>query len=82
MTTKAEMLAAQPKVPEPFLPAYLEDMADGTDTDWNAKALEELAAQLGVMNDYYYPLIGSAQELRHQRAAINSKDQVLTHATE
>lgn len=70
MTTKAELLAAQPKVPEPFLPAFLEDIADSTDADWNAKALEELASQLGVMNDYYYPLIGAAQEIRHQRAAL------------
>ena len=76
MVIRAEMLTELPKVPEPFLPDSLGD-TDGTDPDWNAKALEELANQLGVMNDYYYPLIGSAQELRHQRAALNSGDPVL-----
>lgn len=76
MVTKSEMLAAQPRVPEPFLPEHFIETED--DPDWHAKVLEELAAQLGVGNDYYFPLIGSVQELRHQRAALNSGDPILT----
>lgn len=52
---------------EPFLPANLEDSAeDGklTPQEWTAQALEELARQLTLANDFYYPLIGAAGMLR------------------
>ena len=65
---------------ELFLPANLEDSADGTDADWNAKALLALAEQLTVRSDFYYPLLEAAQELRHQRAALNSRDPVYSHS--
>lgn len=57
-------------IPEPFLTAELENFAeDGTlaSHEWCAQALEELARQLGIANDYYFPLIGSAQKLRDHR---------------
>lgn len=31
--------------------------------DWHAAVLLRLAKQLGVGNDYYYPLLGAAQKL-------------------
>lgn len=51
---------------EPFLTADLEDAATGKEEDaavWYAKALRSLAAQLGLGNDFFYPLIGAAQIL-------------------
>ena len=52
------------QIPEPMLPTELEDSYDiGAEQDWTARALRELARQLGVGNDYYYPLIGAAQLL-------------------
>ena len=55
---------------EPFLPAQLEDDEPANEAEareWTARALNELAVQLGIMNDYYYPLIGAAQMLRGER---------------
>jgi hypothetical protein len=52
---------------EPFLPASLEDedpQNEAEARDWTARAIAELARQLGMMNDYYYPLIGAAGMLR------------------
>ena len=52
---------------EPFLPVELEDEDVHTEAearDWTARAIAELARQLGTMNDYYYPLIGAAGMLR------------------
>jgi len=48
---------------EPALPIELEDDS-GPPREWTARALTELARQLGVMNDYYYPLIGAAGMIR------------------
>lgn len=43
---------------EPFLPS---DLYDRTEYDgWHADALYCLAKQLGVGNDFYYPLISAA----------------------
>lgn len=50
----------------PFLPADLEDAATGKEEDaaaWYAKALRSLASQLGLGNDFFYPLLGAAQIL-------------------
>lgn len=61
----------------PFLPAHLEDSADGKGDDWNAQALESLAKQLTVANDFYYPLIGAAEELRSLRRVRDGLVEVL-----
>ena len=59
---------AEPLIVEPFLPAHLEDSCEVAELrDWTARALEELARQLGVMNDFYYPLIGAAGILREEK---------------
>ena len=47
------------QIPEPFLPADLEEAA-GDEREIYAKCLRALAGQLGVGNDFFYPLIGSA----------------------
>ena len=52
---------------EPRLPIELEDAevnGEAGAREWTAKFMEELARQLGVMNDYYYPLIGAVVMLR------------------
>lgn len=46
---------------EPRLTAQLEDdAAIGKQVEWHAAALRCLAAQLGVTNDFYFPLLGAA----------------------
>lgn len=62
MPTEAEITAQQPKIPEPWLPEHF--IEKDTPPDWHTNVLTELARQLGVMNDYYYPLIGAAEKLR------------------
>jgi hypothetical protein len=59
--------AVESCIPEPMLPAQLKDGASGSDRDWDAKVLEALATQLTAANDFYYPLIKAAQELRDLR---------------
>jgi hypothetical protein len=54
-------------IPEPILPIHLKESAGCGDSDWNAKALEALATQLTVTNDFHDPLIAAAQELRDLR---------------
>jgi len=55
-------------IPEPILPIHLKESAGCGDRDWNAKALEALATQLTVTNDFHDPLIAAAQELRDLRS--------------
>src|SRR5215471_9002809 len=55
-------------IPEPTLPIHLKESAGCGDRDWNAKALEALATQLTVTNDFHDPLIAAAQELRDLRS--------------
>jgi hypothetical protein len=46
---------------EPRLTAQLEDAAGtGKQVEWHAEALRCLASQLGVANDFYFPLLGAA----------------------
>jgi len=52
-------------VDEPRLPLSLEDDDTSSGKEWAVAALRELARQLGVMNDYYYPLIGAAEMLKN-----------------
>src|SRR6185503_21285470 len=59
-----------PYIAEPMLTTDLEDTANDPNADWSARMLETLASQLGVENDYYYPLKDAASELRHNRAAL------------
>ena len=51
-------------IPEPVLPIDLKEPPSCRDRNWNAKALEALAAQLTITNDFHDPLIASAQDLR------------------
>jgi hypothetical protein len=55
-------------IAEPVLPAHLKDSAGDGERDWNPKALEALAQQLTVANDFYRPLMAAAQELRDLRS--------------
>jgi hypothetical protein len=55
-------------IAEPTLPTYLKETANSEDRDWDAKALEALANQLTVTNDFYHPLLAAAQELRDLRS--------------
>jgi hypothetical protein len=48
---------------EPRLTAELEDDDKMSPEEWTAKAMVELAVQLGVINDYYFPLISAAAML-------------------
>ena len=49
------------QIPEPRLSAKLEDDAGiHKQVPWHAEALRCLAAQLGVSNDFYFPLLGAA----------------------
>jgi hypothetical protein len=57
---------------EPVLPADLED--SGETSDWNAKVLRELARQLGFGNDFYYPLLGAAQQFERINCALNKTE--------
>ena len=49
---------------EPRLTVELEDDETIPPAEWTARALLELARQMGIMNDYYYPLIGAAGMIR------------------
>jgi len=53
---------------EPFLPNDLMDApVDATpSTEWHVKALRSLAAQLTMVNDFYFPLLGAARLLDDQ----------------
>lgn len=59
-TTHEAISAAQPKIPEPWLPEHFIEH----DTDNLPEVLEELARQLTVANDYYYPLIAAASRIK------------------
>jgi hypothetical protein len=48
---------------EPTLPVELENDL-GPPQEWTARVLTELARQLGVGNDYYYPLLSAAGMIR------------------
>ena len=49
------------QIPEPRLSADLEDDNDARDDRcWHGDALRLLARQLGVGNDFYFPLLGAA----------------------
>jgi hypothetical protein len=45
---------------KPFLPDELSQDDKMSPEEWSTKALVCLAAQLGMKNDFYYPLIGAA----------------------
>ena len=73
---EAQVAAAETVIVEPGLPAHLKESAPDVDPDWNAKALEALAKQLSETNDFYYPLLDAARELRDlrtHRAATNGQ---------
>ena len=57
----AALSEAQP-APTPFLTADLEDGAT-EESEWIVKVLRSLAAQLGVVNDFYFPLLSAAQHI-------------------
>jgi hypothetical protein len=58
------------QIPEPCLTVDLEDSAERTgEHEWYAAALIELSRQLGVGNDYYFPLRGAAEILKPKRVA-------------
>lgn len=59
-----------PTIPEPCLSPELEDACGTGDQDWNAKAMELLARQLGVWNDFFYPCLGASIQLRQQQCEI------------
>ena len=61
------------QIPEPRMPSDLED-PNGVvpKNEWHAKALRVLAMQLGVPNDFFYPLLGAAQLLDGQRSSLNA----------
>ena len=52
---------------EPRLPVELEDGAE-PETAWSAKAMRELARQLTVSNDFYFPLLGVARHLELEQS--------------
>jgi len=49
---------------EPFLTADLEDDDKMSPEEWTVKALLLLAKQLGVGNDFYFPLIGAVSLIK------------------
>lgn len=66
---------------EPFLPVELEDRsATESLREWHMRALQALAAQLGVPNDFYYPLLGTIQLLEETRTdrdgVIEAREQI------
>ncbi len=61
-TAHARITAKQRKIPEPWVPEHFIDEKDSL-----PEVLDELARQLGVMNDYYYPLFAAAEKLRALR---------------
>jgi hypothetical protein len=61
MTARERITAAQNKIPEPWVPEFLIEGDDNL-----PEVLEELADQLGVMNDFYYPLLAAAAQLKPQ----------------
>lgn len=51
---------------EPVMPSEFEDASEATEyasKKWHGAVLRSLALQLGVGNDFYYPLLGAAQLL-------------------
>jgi hypothetical protein len=48
---------------DPFIPADLEELRNKDDTQSLAKLLYSLARQLGVTNDFYFPLLSAAKHL-------------------
>ena len=58
------------QIPEPCLTVDLEDSAERIgEHEWYAAALIELSRQLGVGNDYYFPLCDAAEILKPKRVA-------------
>lgn len=55
-------------IDEPMLTVDLENGDDPAPPDWHPRALRELARQLTVRNDYFYPLLGAAQMLEERVA--------------
>lgn len=60
-----EAASAPGYTPEPWLTIELEDDTETPPHEWTAKAMNELARQLGAMNDYYFPLLGAASMLKN-----------------
>ena len=77
MTWEAQADTAETVILEPSLPAHLKESAPDVDPDWNAKALEALAKQLTETNDFYYPLLDAARELRDLRSVRASLIELL-----
>jgi hypothetical protein len=59
MDAHAKITAAQPKIPEPWCPEHFISEDDNL-----PEVLEELARQLTVANDFYYPLLAAAGQLK------------------
>lgn len=58
------------QIPEPRLPATLEPSEDETPVksdEYYPAVLRALAKQLGVANDFYYPLLGAATLLENSK---------------
>ena len=54
------------QIPEPMMgDDMLREAKD--ETEWGAKMLRELARQLTVRNDFYYPLLGVARHLELEK---------------
>jgi D-alanyl-D-alanine dipeptidase len=74
-----------PRGVEPFMSAELEDALRDEAVSalmWRAMALRELASQLGVGNDFYYPLLGAAilhEEMQRALWRMPSKKPVAGH---
>lgn len=56
-------------IPEPMLTVDLEDAEEAT-TEWSVKMPQVLAAQLGVGNDFYFPLLGVAKHLELEPGSL------------
>jgi hypothetical protein len=67
--THARITAEQPMIHEPWMPEYFIEADDLTPVEGMnlPEVLEELARQLKVMNDFYYPLLAAAGQLRALR---------------
>lgn len=62
-------MEAETTVNPRLTPDLEEDIVSGMSPTWHAKALRSLAHQLGMSNDFYYPLLGAARLLDNKRGS-------------
>lgn len=63
---------------EPVITVDLEEdiASGGSSRRWYGKALRSLASQLGVGNDFYYPLLGAAKLIDGKNASATHERRI------